>query len=334
MSYLNNPEAFQQAYDEARARRERGEPPISYMYEDATDGLGAREGGRAFGVEIEFDLSGADDDDALEAIARDLYDAGLSRYAYQGGYHSNMREGYSDAPNGWRLESDATVAGEIVSPIMYDEPQTWRNLEKVCEIVRRHGGVATYNTGGHVHVSLHDYDHTIDNHNRLLQLNAAYEDVLFRMAQNPAARQHRGTSWCRPNQVPAGGYRSVQEVSWRNAGHGLGLNLQAVNGGRQDHAEMRMWDGSLDPSVIQTQIKTSLALVAAASRGAEADQPERLGTHRQRNAHLPRGERLRGQAWLDDTRSFRQLMDTIYRRARDKAQATALFASTRWQRPR
>ncbi|WP_220448243.1 amidoligase family protein [Nonomuraea diastatica] len=173
VSYTDNPAAFQHAYDEARSRRERGEQVIPYMYEDATDGLGEREGGRAFGVEIEFDLSGADDNEAREAIARDLYAAGLSRHRTQGRYHANMYEGYTDAPNGWRLESDSTVAGEIVSPIMYDEPQTWRNFEKVCEIVRRHGGIATYNTGGHVHVSLHDYDHTVENHNRLLRLNTA-----------------------------------------------------------------------------------------------------------------------------------------------------------------
>ena len=72
---------------------------------------------------------------------------------------------------------------------------------------------------------------------------------------------------------------------------------------------------------------------ALASRGgATPGPPEPIGTHRAANASLGRGGRLRGEAWQRDTRGFRRLVDRVFTRDADKAQATALFAVTRWQR--
>lgn len=347
-SYRDDPAAFQAAYDAARARRDSGEPAVPYLTENATGGLGARDGGRGFGVELEFDLPNdmpySDRTGAVQAIGADLHAAGLSQQAHMVGYHqgrgSRGTDAYSDAPNGWRLEQDGTVDGEIVSPILYDEPHTWRNLATVCDIVRRHGGRASVRTGGHVHVSAGNYDHTVENHTRLLGLVAEHEDTLFRLAQNPAAERHRGTSWCEPNVHHPDGYRSVPDVRYAHAGHHLALNLQSMQGGRSDHVEFRMWDGSLDPGVVQAQIKLSLGLTEAAFRtargtsagGVFAGEREPVGTHRRRRAEAGASRRrLRGEDWRADTESFRGLLDTVFSRAQDKAQATALFAVTRWQ---
>jgi hypothetical protein len=331
VSYLEDPAAFQQAYLDAMARKEAGGAPVPYMYENATGGLGARNGGRAFGREIEFDFAPRvrDKAAALRAIGRDLVDAGLSRHPFQAGYHASLHAGYTDDPTAWRLESDSTVAGEIVSPIMYDEPQTWRNLEKVCDIVKRHGGIPSARTGGHTHVAVPDFDHTVENHNRLLAMADGYNDTIYRLAQNPKAARHRGTDWCRPNTVPATGYTSIAGVRQANNSHHIGVNFGSVLGQRADHVEWRMWDGSLEPGVIQAQIKLSLGLTAAAVRGGSRPPArERVGTHRSR---LRGRSRLAGEAWRENTRSFRELADSVFRRAADKAQAAALFAVTRWQ---
>lgn len=331
-SYVDDPAAFQREYRAAQRRREAGEEPVPYMREDATGGLGARDGGRPFGLELEFDLPGqfgAQYQRSLRAIGRDLWEAGLTRTEDQRGYGSSRRAGYTDRPGGWSFETDATVAGEVVSPIMYDEPQTWENLEKVCEIIRRHGGQASYRTGGHIHVGLPDYDHTVEHHARLLGLAEGYEDELYRVAANPAARGHRGIDYCQPNRGTASGYRDVSDVRANHHGHHVGVNFQSVSGTSRDHVEFRMWDGSLNPGVIQTQVKLSLGLTAAASRGATpASTRSRIGSHRRNSA----GRRLTGESWREQTSGFRHLVDTVFTRARDKAQATALFAVTPWSR--
>ncbi|MFF4344727.1 amidoligase family protein [Kitasatospora sp. NPDC001540] len=340
VSYEEDFDAFRQAYQAARERAGRGEEVVPFLVENATGGLASREGGRGFGLEIEFDLPGTsylDQQQALGRIARDLYAAGLSRDAYQHEYHAQASEGYTDAANAWRLEEDCTVAGELVSPILFDEPDSWRNLATACQIIQEHGGCATPRTGGHVHVGMHDFDHEIDNHHRLLESYRTYEDVLFRLAQNPGApnNRHRGTNWCRPNRDPTRGYREVDDVAYANW-HGMAVNLSAACGERSDHGEFRLWDGSLNPGVIQTQAKLSLGLVAAAVRqdppGPAYGSPMELGSHRAqlRQAGLI-GRRLSGDAWRSSTLNFRRLVDEVFHRAQDKEQATALFSTTRWQ---
>ncbi|MEU6346556.1 amidoligase family protein [Streptomyces sp. NPDC046977] len=334
--FVDDFEAFREIHDAAWNREIQGEQAVPYLMEDATGGLGAREGGRGFGVEIEFDTDGDwdDRDEALAAIGRDLHEAGLARDRYMHDYHSQQHAGYTDAPNAWRLESDCTVAGEIVSPILYDEPQTWQNLATVCEIVRRHGGGASERTGGHVHVGLHDYDHDVANHHRLMQMYDHYEDVLFRLAANRSAPEsrHRGTQWCEPNFVPAERYRSLADVQLIS--HGLAVNLSAARGQRSDHGEFRLWDGSVDPAVIQTQVNVSLGMVAAAVRGgsqaSRRREPMSLGRHRQ---EWGPDQRLTVRDLEANSISFRRFADEIFHRRQERAQAAALYAVTRWQQP-
>jgi hypothetical protein len=220
-SWAGDMDRFQAAYQAARERVDAGDSPVPFLTENATEGLSTRENGRGFGVEIEFD--GGD----RQAIARDLYDAGLIPQPRQTPYHSARTEGM------WAFETDCTVDGEIISPVCFDEPETWAQLQQVCEIVRRHGGRATARTGGHVHVGVGDWGSDPSPHSNLMREFSASEDTIFRVAQNPARNSHRGTSWCAPNRaIPAAGYRSLTEVQNSNYGHSLAMNFQHVRGRR------------------------------------------------------------------------------------------------------
>jgi len=338
--YSENMAAFQAVYDAAKARKARGERPVSFDTSgNATGGLGARGTGRGFGVEIEFDLDGAvNRDAAIRAIGLELQAEGLTADSRQHNYHSNGGD-YSR----WNFERDSTVSGEIISPIMYDEPESWEQLQKVCEIVARNGGKATARTGGHVHVGCGNYDHTPKNHNNLLKLFKKNEDVLYRLAQNPARASHRGTHWCSPNNIPAQDYNSVSHVRSNNGTHGLALNFQSVGGQANDHVEYRMWDGSIEPGIIQSQIKLSLAMTEAAFRAEQGafdttttNTPEPHGSHKRQNqaraaAQGRRSVRATGEAWQAETKSFREMVDHLFTRQEDKEQITSLFAVNKWQ---
>ncbi|MCA2225619.1 amidoligase family protein [Nonomuraea aurantiaca] len=182
MSYRWNPEAFERDLAEAFARAERGEPVVPYLTEDATGGLAAPGTGFKFGREIEYDLpeSLKPHQDAInQAIARDLYDAGLTRDPWTHPYHTGHDGGYYEGDNGWRLEQDVSVAGELVSPPLYDTPRTWESIQLVCEIIKSHGGVATPSTGGHIHVDTSAFDHIPAFYQRLLSLvNRNYFGVI------------------------------------------------------------------------------------------------------------------------------------------------------------
>lgn len=344
--YSENPEAFEAAAAAARDRRQSGEAALVYMTEDATDGMLTRESGRGFGLEIEFDLPDLDEEDrnaALRAIGLDLHAAGLTTHAHQRDYHSARSEGYTDShAGGWAYEEDGSVAGEIVSPIMYDEPETWANIATVCAIVKKHGGEATVSTGSHVHVGAASYDHDIANHTEVTRLVNQYEDVIYRLAQNPddPYGEHRPLGYCAPNpEVPLSGYQEVRQAAIDHHGHNRGLNLQAVRGDTTDHIEFRHWDATLNPAMIQAQVKMSAALTVAAQRiaseyGTTARPREPLGSHRNRNHDLLGNSRRRltDEEQAADTATARSFIDTLFTRREDKAQIAGLFGITRWQR--
>jgi hypothetical protein len=283
-------------------------------------------------VELEFDMSHLgwqEKTAAQQRIGQELHAAGLTTTPRQEGYHSSTD--YSR----WRFENDCTVDGEIISPIMYDTPEDWEKLQKVCEIIQRNGGKASVRTGGHVHVACSNYDHTPKNHNNLLKLFKKNEDILYRMSTNPERGKHRGVRWCSPNPVPAREFTSVESVRSTYNSHGLGLNFQSVQGRDNDHVEFRMYDGSLDPAVIQSQIKLSLGMTEAAFRAEEGAfrevTPEPIGQHKRSNREQHGRRRITGEAWEADTASFREFTDTLFNREEDKEQMAALFAVTKWQ---
>lgn len=340
VSYVEDMAAFQRLYRDTRARRDAGEAPIEYMTENATGGLARRDGGRGFGVELEFDLDpSVNRSAALAAIARDLHAAGLTSSARQVGYHSSSSRGYTtEHRGGWSFESDCTVAGELVSPIMYDTPETWENLATACDIIKRHGGVVSQRAGSHIHVSAADYDHTVDNHTRLLGLAQENEDLMYRVSSNPERGRHRstmGNGYSRPNNpVPAAGYRSINDVRYAN-GHGNALNFQSVVGRDSDHVEFRMWDATLDPATIQAQVNVSLAMTdfATANPTYQPAGRQPLGARRAYNREtFGQSRRLTGEDWKADTSSARKFADTVMPTPAMRKQFLSLFSITRWQR--
>ncbi|MEV0144731.1 MULTISPECIES: hypothetical protein [unclassified Nonomuraea] len=329
VSYRSDPEAFDRDLAEAFARADRGEPVIPYMTEDATAGLAAPGTGMRFGREIEYDFPRALDrhrDAINSAIARDLYDAGLTQDPWLHDYHASHDVGYPEGDNGWRLEKDNTVAGELVSPPLYDTPRTWQSLALATEIIKSHGGVITEDTGGHLHVDTSAFDHIPAFYQRTLRLVLKdYYDTFIRLWTNPEQPDHRRMEFCVPNQVHTGGYASIDAMRKQHEKHTLAINFESVQGGRSDHTEFRLPDGSLDPGVIQAQTKLVLGTVGLAQRLADDHFPLNHGDKDLHGVHS--ADRMRM-----DYSSYFELADLLFHRAVDKAQLTALFAVTRWSK--
>lgn len=365
--FAENPEVFQEIYDEYRAARQeyrealaRGENPeypIPYQTDNALGGLATRQSGRGFGTEIEFsfppDMSTDDAQEALRAIGQELYDAGLTRSPEQrlyGDSHGWTRDTHD---RGWAFEQDPSTGdywgggntpvagGEIIAPIMYDEPESWENIKKVCDILKRHGAIASKNAGLHVHVSVGDYDHRVENHNRLLAAVAENEDLLYRMSSNPERGTHRGRYYCAPNRIPSAPYRTVSDAKNSQLGHSLAINMQSVDGRQGDHVEFRTFDSSLEPAVIQSQIAMGVYMAEGATRASTASLSASAPRHPlgERHSANPRRATLVGEEWLAATASIRTFVDNFVpgtggddRQNPQVRQMVALFAMTKWQR--
>lgn len=349
---------FQAVYDQARAAIEDGPARVPTSAEAeavpgaVTSGLGARDGGTPFGLELELDFP----DDAYpytarQQFAQQLYDEGIvvtphvARWHFVGAEGQDRPGGEYDALEGrWVCEFDRSVDDadgergvEIKSGILYDEPETWRQIHRITEVARALGGRATVRTGLHVNVDGAGYEpDDVTTHTNLMRLADAFDDTLIRLAHNPeSASQHRGRGYCERAHVPPDGYRDVNQAR-AYANHYQAFNLSHLPGPHDprtanDRIEVRIWDATLDPGRIQAAVTVSLGIVKAARDGITPGQgAEPAGTHRSTYGN----RRLSGQDWTDATASMRRLTGVLSQVGvtgkHQVAQLVHAFAGSRW----
>jgi len=351
-------DSFQKAYDKAKAKINQENNyfltpnlDLEAIPGGITGGLGSHNTGNSFGIEIEIDFpSDTYPYSARYELARRLYAEGITMFPEVASWHyvGPNRDGgnFTFGSKDWICEFDRTVDDvegergiEIKSQIMFDEPETWKNLRKVCEIISELGGKPTTRTGLHVNVGGAKFpSDNPANHNALLKLAATYDDTILRLAHNPlSANSHRGRRYCQPVQVPPNGFSSVNEArSYANHYQAFNLNHLPEEGSRRipraSRVEVRVWDSTIDPVRIQTAITLSLALVQGGIEQIEPNAPEELaGTHRTKYNRA----RLSGQAWEESTEAFRSLVSFVSdlgpKTDWHKDSLTSLFASSRWQ---
>ncbi len=271
----------------------------------------------------------------MKALGQKLFGRGLTKKPGIQPYHQQRaanllagRQEFTTARDGWRFEADITTGGEIITPVLHDTPETWHDLEFVVVNVRLVGGTTSTSASTHIGVGAHDYGDTTQHATELMELTLSNQDVLIRLSQNPAADRHRGLMHAALNPVPRAGFRSIKQMQKFDRYSAIGFS--GFTGGQDGYFEFRTFDGSLDLGVIQAQAKIALGLAAAVPRNAGKLLPmpgERVGDHFRLKgwSELSRDERTAS------TRSFRELVDLIFTRPLDKAQAAALFAATSWQ---
>jgi len=348
--YSEDTESFYTTYTAAAERAAASDTPdIPYQRENALDGMATRGSGQAFGVEIEYDfpnsMSYHERREANSRIGRELYEAGLASDHSQLGYAASRRSGYRDThinPDGssnWSFERDGSVGGgELVTPPMYDEPETWERLETAVAILKRNGAVASKKAGAHVHVGTGFFQGDVAKYTELARLMTQHEDVMLRIASDPNRGTHRNNGYTAPlSAVPAEGFSDVSQAKRWQGSRTKALNLASVASAGQDpskdHVEFRVFDASLDAGTLQAQIKTAVSMTNAAARIAQ-DAPtqrtkEPAGSHAERAKARGR-RRLTKDDVIEDTATFRSLLDTLFTRKADKDQLIALFARNKW----
>lgn len=345
--YYDNFTAFRDDYETAILLRQENnnEPVIPYLKENALDGMATRDSGQGFGVEIEYEFNSSitSYSAANSQIGRELLAANLTPDDRQQNYHAARSNGYRDTHTdeygrgNWSLERDGSVSGgELVSPTMYDEPETWDKLEKAIEILKRNGATPTIRAGGHVHVGTALFGEDPTKYTELSRLMTQHEDVLYRLASDPNRGTHRGRGYAAPSPVvPIDGFTDVTSLRNSTGGRGRALNYTNINGDESDHAEFRLFDSSLNPGAIQTHIKLAVAMTHAAIRIAENNGTKRgkeqVGSHDIRGKSKSQDEEP--IILEEDSSTLRSLLDTLFSRREDKAQAVAVFANTKWSEP-
>lgn len=319
--YTEHPELFQ--YDMERLR----EDTVPYYHENVLNGSNI-----TFGIELEFV------DGNSNAIARELYNLGICSSPTMQGYHSRR------SPNKWVLESDGSVTsggrgGELISPVLTDTPETWRQIETICEVAKRHGARVSTRTGGHVHIGAEEaLDGKRQRWRRFFKATASFEEVFHRLAggeqgifrgggyaQSSIMQNQQGISV----RMPATGNISEYQSAIRSIGRGKyqSINISPFFGGKKT-LEFRAFNGTLTPGIIQANVKYAAGIVNTSVR-SRARQNDRL--------NVSDSDRKRGAIINDhqnnnrrDDNSLMKAMDVVFSRKEDKEHILSVISKNEW----
>lgn len=323
--YSDNPAEFMG--DMERLRNE----PIPYQYENALNGSDI-----TFGIELEF-ING---DSA--AIARELFDLGICQRPYMEGYHSRS------IPGKWKVERDGSVTdirnrgGEIVSPVLRDTPETWRQIETICEVARRHGGDVDMRTGSHVHISAEPLDGKRQRWKRLFKAFKGTEEAVFRYSGGEQG-VYRNTHYSASSQddlnrairarlIDEGSMNDFREairsdtgVYWQKY---RSINFKPFTENVRDCIEIRAFNGSLTPGVIQGNVKVAAGLIHSAERSRrQGDDAGPTTPFFKKRGKMIEDHHMNSKN--NDT--MIRMLDTYFTRKSDKEHILNIMAKNRWR---
>lgn len=91
-----------------------------------------------------------------------------------------MREWYFLCDWESKRELNLPGGGEVVSPIMTDNKNTWNEIKNICQFLKNNKSLVTLSAGGHIHVgaSILTCDYNV--WRRFFKLYTIFEDVLYR----------------------------------------------------------------------------------------------------------------------------------------------------------
>lgn len=88
----------------------------------------------------------------------------------------------------WQVKEDNTttkkingssIGGEVSSPILRDNEECWKDIEHVCHYLSKKGAVATFATGGHIHIGAQVLKDDPNNIRKLLKQWELFEDIIY-----------------------------------------------------------------------------------------------------------------------------------------------------------
>ncbi|NCF00589.1 amidoligase family protein [Emergencia sp. 1XD21-10] len=320
--YTEHPDIFES--DMARLQSE----PVPYTYENVLNGSNI-----TFGIELEFVQGDSD------AIAEELYEMGICGNSLMSGYHGRR------VPGKWALERDGSVTsgnrgGELISPILTDTPETWRTIEKVCEVAKRHGAQVNFQTGGHVHIGASEaLDGKKQRWRRFFKMGAGFEQVYKRISGGEQG-SFRGGFYAASSidlnrigitmRLPG---ESDTRDFFSRISNRLGNKYRMINFtplGSKKTVEFRGFNGTLTPGIIQANVKFAAGMVNSAERSRLRSTESLVSTEAdKKRANIINAYEENNQ---QSNEAIMRALDAVFSRKEDKQHLLSVIAKNSWDR--
>lgn len=310
--------------------QERARGDLEYRYENVLGGTG-----NSFGIEIEVEFPRGG---SIPNVTRALYEADIIDTPILYEYHRGANR---TGPGYFRLEKDSSLRNgvELISPVLFDTPETWQKIEKATEILKNMGGRVSSRTGGHIHIGIAPLDHRTYSWQRLARIGLAYEKQFFRMggadadqyARNGRPGHHRRSHFAHGLGSAVSTITGDMEAMRARVAFGTRysmfntLNVDSTSNSKPT-VEMRYPNSSLNAKQWQAQIQVANAVVhqAAVIRN-DSSQSEFTPGLMQSNQHLRLADSCSDQMSDDN---FRKFLDVLGNDT-DRMAATWLYTRGR-----
>lgn len=89
----------------------------------------------------------------------------------------------------WKLKQDDSLhginaskgfGGEVVSPVLKDQIEAYKQIRNACHIIESCDGIATSKCGGHIHIGSNLLEGDVKNYSRLARLWTVFENEIIR----------------------------------------------------------------------------------------------------------------------------------------------------------
>jgi len=229
------------------------------------------------------------------------------------------QKGKGELSDGWKVVDERTVnhgkylelGGEVVSPILTDDPNSWVEIEKICELLKKYNAGINEKCGGHIHFGYQILGLSTNAWKRMFQMWRAYEDVLYKFSAGDMCMPRKAVySYAKPiahelrtnyNKRKDGYGEGLSGLSKLIADYinecdgavGLNLyninpsqNLQNIANEKKTTIELRCPNSSINAQTWQNNIKT-FGLMLLACRSLTAKQEKVL---KRRLLEMPKSE--------------------------------------------
>ncbi len=136
-----------------------------------------------FGTEIEYRY--ADYNRVSEVVKKTFGDAKTLYSNWQNTYDNTVSQHYKT------ISGEVLLGGEVISPILTDNENNWKDLEKALNIIINLNGIVDENCGGHIHIGANILENNKEYLINFLCLWSIFEPVIFRYAYGYKDYMHK-----------------------------------------------------------------------------------------------------------------------------------------------
>lgn len=231
-----------------------------------------------------------------------------------------------------------------MSPVLTDTQETWRTIEKICEVAKSHGASIDQRCGAHVHIGITPLDTARQRWKRLFRAIGSFEDVIYRFSGGNLGRirsnhsryatsfsdRARSTARSRFNLND----RSDIDTLARNASNNnryYGVNFTNIyKSDKPNTVEFRYFNGSLDAGQIQANVKVANGIIIAAEKARTRSTANTPTTETMVRRGRILEESFSSRVNRNDHSAIARFVDVIFPRKKDKDAAIAVCANNQW----